>query len=162
MDYSQASSSFNVIPRQEYAVGCHFLSRGIFLMQGLNPGLLHCEQIIYPRASPQALYMYLYKYICVCLYKMYIGNTLSPPFWWILHLQIQPTASRILCLWAAVHWIPRCRNLEKPRTEWGIWATDIGVYVLEPVPWRYWGKTALGTSAFRLLLFTPAFFLVGL
>ena len=128
MDYSQASSSFNVIPRQEYAVGCHFLSRGIFLMQGLNPGLLHCEQIIYPRASPQALYMYLYKYICVCVYIMYIGNTLSPPFWRVLHLQIHPTARRILCLWAAVHWIPRCRNLEKPRTEWGIWATSVFWY----------------------------------
>ena len=28
-------------------MGCHFLLRGIFLTQGLNPGLLHCRQTLY-------------------------------------------------------------------------------------------------------------------
>ena len=28
-------------------VGCHFLLQGIFLTQELNPGLLHCRQILY-------------------------------------------------------------------------------------------------------------------
>ena len=28
-------------------MGCHALLRGIFLTQGLNPGLLHCKQILY-------------------------------------------------------------------------------------------------------------------
>ena len=28
-------------------MGCHFLLQGIFLNQGLNPGLLHCRQILY-------------------------------------------------------------------------------------------------------------------
>ena len=28
-------------------VGCHFLLHGIFLTQELNPGLLHCRQILY-------------------------------------------------------------------------------------------------------------------
>ena len=28
-------------------MGCHFLLQGIFLTQGLNPGLLHCRQILY-------------------------------------------------------------------------------------------------------------------
>ena len=27
-------------------VGCHFLLQGIFLIQGSNPGLLHCRQIL--------------------------------------------------------------------------------------------------------------------
>ena len=27
-------------------MGCHFLLQGIFLTQGLNPGLLHCRQIL--------------------------------------------------------------------------------------------------------------------
>ena len=27
--------------------GCHFLLQGIFLIQGLNPDLLHCRQILY-------------------------------------------------------------------------------------------------------------------
>ena len=28
-------------------MGCHFLLQGIFPTQGLNPGLLHCRQILY-------------------------------------------------------------------------------------------------------------------
>ena len=28
-------------------MGCHFLLQGIFLTQGLNPGLLHCRQTLY-------------------------------------------------------------------------------------------------------------------
>ena len=28
-------------------VGCHFLLQGIFPTQGLNPGLLHCRQMLY-------------------------------------------------------------------------------------------------------------------
>ena len=28
-------------------VGCHFLLQGIFLTQGLNPGLPHCRQTLY-------------------------------------------------------------------------------------------------------------------
>ena len=28
-------------------MGCHALLQGIFLTQGLNPGLLHCRQILY-------------------------------------------------------------------------------------------------------------------
>ena len=28
-------------------MGCHFLLQGIFPTQGLNPGLLHCRQIVY-------------------------------------------------------------------------------------------------------------------
>ena len=28
-------------------MGYHFLLQGIFLTQGLNPGLLHCRQILY-------------------------------------------------------------------------------------------------------------------
>ena len=34
-------------PRQKYWNGLHFLLQGIFLTQGLNPGLLHCRQMLY-------------------------------------------------------------------------------------------------------------------
>ena len=34
-------------PGKDTGVGCHFLIQGIFLTQGLNPGLLHCRQILY-------------------------------------------------------------------------------------------------------------------
>ena len=39
-------------------MGCHFLFQGIFLTQGLNPGLLHCRQTLYPlshQGSPKKL-----------------------------------------------------------------------------------------------------------
>ena len=42
--------------RQEYQVGSHFLLQGIFSAQGLNPGLLHCRQILHClslQGSPQ-------------------------------------------------------------------------------------------------------------
>ena len=39
---------FTEFSRQEYTgVGSHFLLQGIFLTQGLTPGILHCRQIIY-------------------------------------------------------------------------------------------------------------------
>jgi len=40
MDYSPLCSSVHGI-FQNTGVGCHFLLQGIFLTQGLNPGLLH-------------------------------------------------------------------------------------------------------------------------
>ena len=33
-------------PRQESGVGCHFLLQGIFLNQGLKPGLLHTVHLV--------------------------------------------------------------------------------------------------------------------
>ena len=40
-------------------VGCHFLLQRIFPIQGLNPGLLHCSQILNPpnhQGSPQNVF----------------------------------------------------------------------------------------------------------
>ena len=34
-------------PGKNTGVGCHFLLQGFFLTQELNPGLLHCRQILY-------------------------------------------------------------------------------------------------------------------
>ena len=33
---------------KDNGVGCHFLLQGVFLTQGLNLGLPHCRQILYP------------------------------------------------------------------------------------------------------------------
>ena len=41
-------------PGKNTGVGCHAL-QGIFLTQGLNPGLLHCSQILYLWATRKAL-----------------------------------------------------------------------------------------------------------
>ena len=35
-------------PGKSTGVGCHFLLQGIFPTRGLNPGLLHCRQTLYP------------------------------------------------------------------------------------------------------------------
>ena len=39
-------------PGKSTVVGCHFLLQGIFRTQGLNPGLLHCGQILYSLNYP--------------------------------------------------------------------------------------------------------------
>ena len=48
MDCKPPGSLFMQFFRQEYwSVNCHPLLLGIFLTQGLNPGLLHRRQILY-------------------------------------------------------------------------------------------------------------------
>ena len=42
-------------PGKNNAVGCHSLLQGIFPIQGLNPHLLHCRQILYHQATWEAL-----------------------------------------------------------------------------------------------------------
>ena len=45
-------------PGKDSGVGCHFLLQGIFPTQGLNPGLLHCREILYQlsyKGSPKEL-----------------------------------------------------------------------------------------------------------
>ena len=38
-------------PGKNTEVGLHLLLQGIFLTQGLNPGLPHCRQILYPLSN---------------------------------------------------------------------------------------------------------------
>ena len=78
MDCSLPGSSVHGIPqaRINTGVGCHSLLQGIFLTQGLNPGLLHCRWILYHwchLGSPIALgrsvlscSVTLNKQLCVC------------------------------------------------------------------------------------------------
>ena len=48
MDYSLPGSSVHGdSPGKNAQVGCHALLQGSFPTQGLNPGLLHCRQILY-------------------------------------------------------------------------------------------------------------------
>ena len=45
-------------PGKNTGVGCHTLLQGIFLTEGLNPGFLHCRQILYHlshQGSPRIL-----------------------------------------------------------------------------------------------------------
>ena len=45
-------------PGKDTGVGCHFIFQGIFLIQGSNPGFLHCRQSLYRlsyRGSPKRI-----------------------------------------------------------------------------------------------------------
>ena len=42
-------------PGKNTGVGCHFLLQGIFLTQGLNPGLPPCRQTLYPLSHQGSL-----------------------------------------------------------------------------------------------------------
>ena len=44
---SQAPLCMGILQPRILGVGCHFLLQGIFLTLELNPGLLHCRQILY-------------------------------------------------------------------------------------------------------------------
>ena len=47
MDCSPSGSSVHGdSPGKNTGVGCHALLQGIFLTQGLNPGLPHCRQML--------------------------------------------------------------------------------------------------------------------
>ena len=52
-------------PGKDTGVGCHFLLQEIFLIQGLNPGLLHCRQTLpsEPPGKPQFYRMSLYYFM---------------------------------------------------------------------------------------------------
>ena len=52
------SSVYGDSPGKNIGVGCHALLQGIFPVQGSNPGLLHCRQILYHlshQGSPSCL-----------------------------------------------------------------------------------------------------------
>ena len=45
-------------PGKNTGVGCHFLLQGIFHTQGLNPGLLHWRQMLYPLSHQRSYLIY--------------------------------------------------------------------------------------------------------
>ena len=62
---SPGSSVHGDSPGENTGVGCHVLLQGIFPTQGLNPGLLHCRQILYRlshQGSPRILEWVAYPF----------------------------------------------------------------------------------------------------
>ena len=62
-------------PGKNTGVGCHALLQRIFLTQGLNPGLLHCRQILYhpsyqgsPIYSIKVIFKYWLYILCCALH----------------------------------------------------------------------------------------------
>ena len=46
-------------PGKNAGVACHSLLQGIFLIQGLNPGLLWCRQILYSWITRETLFQFM-------------------------------------------------------------------------------------------------------
>ena len=63
MDCSPPSSSVQGdSPGKNTGVGCHAFLQGIFPTQGLNPGLLHCMQVLYHLSHQgNSLVFFLFK-----------------------------------------------------------------------------------------------------
>ena len=56
--------------RQEYWSGLHSLPQGTFLTQGLNPGLLHCRQILYHWAAREVKSLLNVTTVYICGFLM--------------------------------------------------------------------------------------------
>ena len=61
MEPARLLCSWN-FPGKNTGVGCCSLLQGMFSTQGLDPGLLHCRQVLY-HLSHQGSHIYLYLYI---------------------------------------------------------------------------------------------------
>ena len=73
-DSPPGSSVHGNSPGRNTGVGCHTLLQGIFLTQGLNPGLPRGRQILYHLShqgrGPAYTYTYTYIYTYTCTYTM--------------------------------------------------------------------------------------------
>ena len=95
-------------PGKNTAVGCHFLLQGIFLTQVLNPGLLHCRQILYHRATREALITRKHPlYVLSILVLCYIFGELLDRFLYFfnkfVHFNWRLITSQY-CSGFAIHW----------------------------------------------------------
>ena len=61
-------------PGQNTGVVCHALLQGVFPTEGLNPGLLHCRQILY-QLSYQGSLIYVLIY-CICLFLSHLLHSI--------------------------------------------------------------------------------------
>ena len=65
-------------PGKSTVVGCHLLLQGIFLNQGLNPGLQHCRQALYhlshqgSQLLSKAFFLFYFSYYYLLLLFYYI------------------------------------------------------------------------------------------
>ena len=83
-------------PGKNTGVGCHFLLQGIFPTQGLNPGLPHCRQMLYPLSHQGSPYPTAY------VMPFIFTHTLKHSV-----LQFNSHTHQATCLTAAEdHWYP--------------------------------------------------------
>ena len=71
------SSVHGVSPGKNTGVGCHFLLQRIFPTQGLNLGLLHCRQMLYPLSHQGSHFIFLDS-SSVQFIRSVVSNSLPP------------------------------------------------------------------------------------
>ena len=76
-------------PGKNTGVGCHSLLQGIFLNQGLNPGLLHCRQILYHLSHLCDQFILLLFFMChlPCWMLRFLLAASVPAFWLVQFLK---------------------------------------------------------------------------
>ena len=81
LDHSQSGFSVHGdSPSKNFRVGWHSLVQKIFLIQGLNPGLLHCRQILYCLSHQKSPYIYISKIqfltgnLYIFVHQLYLNN----------------------------------------------------------------------------------------
>ena len=95
--------------RQEYWSGCHFLLQEIFPTQGLNPGLLHCRQMLYhlshqgsPLSQKGSLNLDLHVDLREGGRKLRLGPDPSPTWG---HTWSFPRAPYCPCIWRILDYL---------------------------------------------------------
>ena len=83
MDGSPPGSSvYGDSPGKNTGVGCHALLQGIFMTQGLNPGLPHCRLILYhlSHQGNPCVYGYIYNGILLLLFSRSVVSDSETPW----------------------------------------------------------------------------------
>ena len=116
--------------RQEYWSGCHSLLQGIFLTQGLNPGLLLCRKMVY-HLSHQGSPKICITCMCACMLSHFSYVQLFATPWAIAHqapLSMGILQARIL------EWLPfpSPGDLPDPGIEPGCPALEADALTSEP------------------------------
>ena len=118
-------------PGKTTGLGCHFLLEGIFLTQGLNPGLWHCRQILYCLSHQGSLLLPL------CVPLNFFSSNLPLHLWctWIHSTQqvFEPTIWMIrqsVCCLSLERIFGEQRLWYRPRREWRAFKIYIRIY-----PW---------------------------
>ena len=82
MDRSPRGSSAHAIFHKNTGMGCHSHIQRIFLIQGLNPGLLHCRQILYHLSYQRSVSKIIIVFFSACVtWKSIKKNFLMSTIW---------------------------------------------------------------------------------
>ena len=131
-------SAHEIFPGKNTGVDCHFLLQRIFPTQGLNPGLLHCRQILYQLRYWWNGFLFGLPLSFISLYFLWMGPC-SDFTQGILKFARNVTPYQNNCLW-------KCKS----DLELGEWLSLIWCWR----PWAISGSYLLGCSEIKLQVYS--------